>query len=114
MEHHMHLHEKPFERVRTGRQTLETRLFDEKRQMLNLGDTIVFSKRGKPPETIDTEIVGLLRYRTFRELIEDIPPTLYGYPSDFNKDVAAGLMRTYYPEEDERKYGVLGIKIKLI
>ena len=114
MQHHLHLHEEPFERVRTGRQTIEMRLFDEKRQMFDLGDAIIFSKRDHPTETIETEIVGLLRYRTFRELIQDIPPTLYGYPPDFNKDVAAELMRTYYSEEDELRSGVIGIKIKLI
>ncbi|MBI4152207.1 hypothetical protein HY495_00720 [Candidatus Woesearchaeota archaeon] len=114
MQHHLHLQEKPFERIKTGRQTIEMRLFDEKRSKLDLGDHIQFSKRDNLSERIQVEVIGLLRYRTFRELIQDIPPTLYGYPLDFNKDIAAELMRTYYSEEDEQKYGVLGIKIKLI
>lgn len=36
----MRLHKEPFELIKNGSKTIELRLYDEKRQMINLGDTI--------------------------------------------------------------------------
>ena len=42
--HEMKLNAKAFVDVKTGRQKYETRLFDEKRRKISVGDTIIFSK----------------------------------------------------------------------
>lgn len=44
MEHFMRLHEEPFELIKFGKKIIEIRLNDEKRQKVNIGDTITFSK----------------------------------------------------------------------
>ena len=44
MKHRMKLNKDPFDRVRSGRKKIEIRLFDEKRQNLNIGDIICFSR----------------------------------------------------------------------
>ena len=43
MIHNMKLNEKPFNNIKNGTKTVEYRLFDEKRKLLNVGDNIVFS-----------------------------------------------------------------------
>ncbi len=44
MQHSMKLLPAPFEKIESGQKTIEIRLFDEKRQELQIGDTIEFSK----------------------------------------------------------------------
>ena len=40
----MKLHEAPFELIKNRIKTIELRLYDEKRQMISVGDFIVFTK----------------------------------------------------------------------
>jgi len=44
MEHSMKLFEIAYGRILSGKKTIEIRLFDEKRQKLNLGEIIEFCK----------------------------------------------------------------------
>ena len=39
----MKLYESPFEKIKSGRKTIELRLYDEKRQKVEEGDTITFT-----------------------------------------------------------------------
>ncbi len=110
----MKLNESPFERIKSGRKIIEIRLFDEKRQKLKVGDTIQFSKLLKLKEKISVEIIGLLRYKTFSELVADFPITYFGYADNFNKEDFVNSIYTIYSKEEEKRYGVLGIKIRLI
>lgn len=43
--HKMRLHPGPFEKIRVGTQVIESRLNDEKRQEIRVGDHIVFMLR---------------------------------------------------------------------
>lgn len=43
MLHKMKLQEDPFERIKNGTKTVEFRLYDEKRQTIQIGDEIEFS-----------------------------------------------------------------------
>lgn len=56
MIHYMKLYDAPFRRIVTGEQRLESRLFDEKRRKLAIGDTIVFTNVDAPDKTITTHI----------------------------------------------------------
>lgn len=42
MKHQFKLNNFPFEKIANGTKTIELRLYDEKRQKLNVGDEIVF------------------------------------------------------------------------
>ena len=46
----MKLNTEPFERIKSGRKKLELRLFDEKRQRLDIGDIIIFSRLPDMPQ----------------------------------------------------------------
>ena len=40
MRHEMRLHDVPFKKIQAGTKTIEMRLYDEKRQMIQVGDEI--------------------------------------------------------------------------
>jgi ASC-1-like (ASCH) protein len=111
MTHILRLDEKYFEAIAVGTKTIECRLFDEKRQRIDLGDTIKFVLRDDPERVCDTSVVGLLRYSAFADLLKGREPECFGGIS--SEQILAEL-RTYYSEDEERKLGVLGIEIRRI
>ena len=118
MLHSMNLNASPFERIKSGKKIIEIRLFDEKRQLLNLGDIINFSRLPDSEEltvqVLTVKVTGLLHYQTFVDLVNDLPMVYFGYPEDSDRDSFIKSIYNIYTSEQEEKYGVLGIKIKLI
>ena len=114
MEHQMKLYESPFDRIKSGKKRIEIRLFDEKRQSLNLGDIITFSKLPDIDDSLSVEVIGLLRYGTFQDLVDDFPMSYFGYTDDHDKGAFVESVYQIYSKEDEQKHGVLGIRIKLV
>ena len=110
----MKLNESPYERIKLGKKKIELRLYDEKRRKLNLGDIIIFSKLPNLIDSQQAKIIGLLRYNSFKELIEDFSLSYFGYPNNYDKDKFIEKMYEIYSPEKEKKYGVLGIKLELI
>ena len=45
MKHEMRLHDTPFKMIQAGTKTIELRLYDEKRQQIQVGDEIEFHSR---------------------------------------------------------------------
>ena len=113
MLHQMKLQQEPFNRIKNGIKILELRLYDEKRKEIKIGDIIEFSKLPELIEKVSVRITGLLIYKTFAELIEDMPAKYLGY-AESDKEYLKTSMYEIYTKEDEGKYGVLGIRIKLV
>ena len=67
--HEMNLQPKYFDFIKGGTKRIELRLYDEKRQSIQLGDIIEFAK--SDDEKFKAEVVGLLRYNSFADLFED-------------------------------------------
>ncbi len=108
--HHMKLHPAPFDRIKCGQKTIELRLFDEKRQQIKAGDTIVFTNTSTG-ETLTATVVKLHRFRSFAELYKALPLLQCGYTAE---DVATAQptdMEQYYSAQEQKKYGVVGIEI---
>lgn len=111
MKHEMRLNNGPFELIKNGTKTVELRLNDEKRSLLNVGDIIEFENR-KTKEKIKTEIINLHKYNSFEELYKHFDKISMGYRED---EIASPKdMEMYYPKEEQEKYGVVGIEINLI
>lgn len=106
----MKLAKAPYDKIASGKKVIESRLFDEKRQQIAIGDQIVFSENDKPENSVTTEVKGLLRYQTFKELFADHDPSLFGEDS---RDFLLTQIKQFYFDEDEQKYGVVGIRIQL-
>lgn len=108
--HELKLATEPFNAIQSGRKTIECRLYDEKRQAIKLGDELVFTNREDPAQTIRVKVAGLLRYTSFTDLFGSAAPEAFGGESE------EGLLeqiRHFYPESEEKRYGVLGIVITL-
>ena len=101
----MKLNESPFERIKNGTKTIEFRLFDEKRQKIKVGDQIEFSKLPDLQEKLLVDVSKLYRENTFEELFKK----LYDDEKEIERKVEA--MHQYYSQDEEKKYGVIGIKI---
>lgn len=109
--HNMNLNEEPFTRIKSGTKTIELRLNDEKRQLLQVKDLIEFINR-ETLETIAVEIIGLYKYSNFEELYKHFDKIAMGYDKD---DIANPMdMEKYYSKEEQDKYGVIGIEIRVI
>ena len=65
MKHILKLQPKYFDYINDGTKRKELRLYDEKRQKINIGDIIVFQKEPELDITMNVRVVGLLRYNTF-------------------------------------------------
>ena len=107
MLHQMKLNESPFERIKNGTKTVEFRLYDEKRQQIKIGDQIEFSKLPDLQEKILVDVINLYREDTFEKLFRK----LYNDEEEILRKTQA--MYKFYSPENETKYGVLGIEIKL-
>ena len=113
MIHSMKLYASPFNKISSSKKTVELRLYDEKRRNINIGDRIVFSNSDEEDKKIAVTVKALYRYASFKELFEEIPIEKCGNSSDMTIDEVVEGLRTYYSEEEEKQYGVLGIKIEI-
>lgn len=97
--------------LRTGLSEIELRLYDEKRRSIQLGDIIEFEK--SDDEKFKAEVVGLLRYNSFADLFEDFDISILADISMTKQELLEALGK-FYSEEKQAKFGVIGIRIKLI
>lgn len=108
MLHQMKLNEDPFERIKNGTKIIEFRLYDEKRRKVKIGDKIEFSKLPDLQEKILVDVLDLYTEPSFEELFEKL------YEDKELAKQKANAMYEIYSPENEKKYGVVGIKIKLV
>jgi len=111
MIHELRLHNEPFELIKNGSKTIELRLYDEKRKLIKEDDIIEFTNR-VTGEKLRTKVIQLHLYDTFEELYNNFDNVSLGYKENGVKDPKD--MEVYYSKEEQCKYGVVGIEIKLI
>ena len=108
--HQLKLATEPFNAIISGNKTIESRLYDTKRQKIQIGDRIIFTNRDNSKQTIATEVVGLLRYATFRDLFSHNNPRKFGGD---NVEWLENQISEFYSVEDQKIYGVIGIEFKV-
>ncbi len=108
MLHKMKLTERPFEAIKNGTKTIEFRLYDEKRKQIKIGDKIEFSKLPEQQEKILVQVLELYKEKTFENLFKKICTD----KEEIKRKTEE--MYKYYSPENEKEYGVIGIKIALI
>lgn len=114
MKHNMKLNPSPFEMIKSGKKTIELRLNDEKRRRLKIGDEIEFENTDDSTQVIKTKVLNLYRFCSFDELYKSLPLLKCGYTSDDVSTAHPSDMDCYYSDEQQKKYGVVGIEIELI
>ena len=114
MTHQMKLFKEPFFRIKEKKKIIEVRLFDEKRQKISIGDEIEFSLIDSPEEKIMVKVVGLSKFKFFKDLYSSFHYSLFGHPHGTLLDEQLKDIFECYSKEDEEKYGALGIHIELV
>lgn len=112
MLHEMKLHEDPFNSIKNGTKTIEMRMFDEKRKLIQVGDKIIFSLYSDNSRSIVVEVINLHKFNNFSELYSNFNKISLGYSKDEIADPKD--MEKYYSQEEQSKHGVLAIEINLI
>ena len=110
MLHKMKLQEDPFERLKNGTKTVEFRLYDEKRRTIQIGDEIEFSKLPELQEKLLVKVIDLYKEESFEKLFKKV---FVGEDKEKIIEKAKSMNRFYTPEQ-EKEYGVVGIKIEII
>ncbi len=108
--HRLQLATTPFDAIKSGRKTIESRLYDEKRQQIKLGDQIIFTNRENPEQQVSVRVVGLLRYRTFHDLFIHNNPAKFGGESVQWLEEQIG---EFYSLDDQFENGVVGIELEI-
>ena len=109
----MSLRNKPFNNIKSGTKTIELRLYDEKRQQIKIGDTIIFLKEPDLNESFKAKVTGLLRYNSFEDMFKDFDTSILSDKSMTKKDLI-NVLEQFYTKEKQKQYVVLGIRIELI
>ncbi len=112
-EHQMKLHASPFDMIKCGQKTIELRLYDEKRQQIKAGDVISFTNNSTQ-EKIEARVLKMHRFNSFSELYQTLPLLQCGYTPEDVKTANPSDMEQYYSYEEQEKYGVVGIELKVI
>lgn len=107
----MNLQPKYFDFIKDGTKRIELRLYDEKRSQIQLGDIIEFSKSEN--DKFKAEVIGLLRYDSFKDLFEDFDVSVLA-DSSMTKEELLNVLSEFYIPEKQAQYGVIGIRLKLI
>ena len=108
----MKLKPAPFEMIKNGQKTIELRLYDDKRQLINAGDEIVFTNT-VTNETLSVLVLKLHRFDSFEELYKSLPLLKCGYTSEMLAEASPADMEKYYSVEEQELYGVVGIELIL-
>ena len=112
MKHEMKLQPKYYNYILNGTKRIEIRLYDEKRQQINIGDTIKFLKEPDLKESFNAKVVGLLRYNSFEDMFKDYDISVLADKS-MTKEELINVLEEFYTKEKQEQYGVLGIRIEL-
>lgn len=106
----MKLRPNPFRRICSGEKTVEYRLHDEKRSLLNKGDYIRFTEIADEARTVLVEIIDIFTAPSFSALEQRLIEVGLLSRGAFSPTG----MREYYSAEDEEKYDVMGILIRVV
>ncbi len=101
----MGLQEEYLKAIAEGRKKVEGRLYDEKRQGIRPGDTIIFENR-LMCVVKDVRVYSSFREMLEREVLENVLPGVESIEEGIK------VYRRFYSEEKERKYGVAAIEVE--
>ena len=113
MTHYMNLASEPFEQISSGAKTIELRLYDEKRQTVSAGDTIIFTNLADNRQ-VSAKVLKLHIFDNFTELYNNLTLLKCGYTEQELDTASPDDMLAYYPKEKQDRYKAVGIEIELI
>lgn len=109
--HRLNVQEKYYNLLKSGRKTIELRLFDNKRKDIKIGDYIEFSNNSDANDKFTSQVINLHRADSFAELCQNIDCRKAGFSND---NELTDILEEFYSQERQKEFGVVGIEIKLI
>jgi ASC-1-like (ASCH) protein len=109
--HKLNLSSVPFNAIAFGTKTIESRLYDEKRQQIQLGDEIIFTNNDLPTQKVTVKVIGLLRYKSFHDLFSHNNAAKFGGES---VSWLNNQINEFYSKEAQNINGVIGIEFRLL
>lgn len=113
MKHEMKLRGIYFDKIKSGEKIYEIRLNDEKRQLIDVGDVVVFTKEPELKEELITEVKDLVYFDTFDDMVNTLPIEKIGF-ENMDKESIKKVYYQFYSKDAEQKYGVVAIKVKVL
>jgi ASC-1-like (ASCH) protein len=114
MNYKMKLNKSAFKGVANSKQRWETRLYDDKRKQIKVGDTINFYKLPELKESLSVKVVKIVTAKNFKELFNLFDTQEANWPANYSAKDCAESMKRFYTIDDQKKYGVVAFKIELI
>lgn len=112
MEHIMKLNSSVFEKVKSGEKIREYRLYDEKRKLVRIGDTIKFLKLPELKEEVVVDVVGIEIFENWENAYSKY------FDDDFKdryktlEDVVKDTYENYYSKKETEENGCCVFSIK--
>lgn len=102
-----------FTLISLGLKTVEGRKNKGRFKEMKIGDIVQWTNNDFAPRTVLTEITGKAKYRTFIEYLEaeGLDKCL---PSIKDLDTGLSVYYKYFTKEDEKEFGVIAIRLKLL
>ena len=115
MLHDLKLHGDNFDRMESGKKKREYRLYDEKRRLINIGDTIRFIRLPDADKYLYAEVINIEIFKNwydcYAKYFEEDFKERYKTVQDVVDDTYNG---GYYTKEDSDKYGCCCITLSRI
>lgn len=109
----MKLNQPYFDLIKEGKKRFELRLNDDKRQKINIGDSICFSESTGIQKML-TVVKNKYTYADFETLFGELGTVQTGFGKILDINLAAKSMGEFYSESDIKKYGVVAIEVEPI
>lgn len=108
----MKLQKEYYDYIKDGTKRIEIRLNDEKRSKIKINDIIRFHLIDNENEFIKVKVIGLLKYNSIIDLINDHDMRLLTR-NDMKDDELIHIFNDIYSIDKQQMYGVLGIRFEL-
>ena len=113
MNHKLGLQEVYYRLVKSGIKIYEGRLNDEKRKLMNVGDTIEFLKDPDRVDSFQAIIVNRYEFSSFNEMVDKLELKKLGFIKESKEEIIK-VYHQFYSSEDESKYGVVVFEVKVL
>ncbi len=107
----MSLRHEYYEMLTSGDKDVELRLYDEKRQKMHNGDTVLIYDAQNRADYIRCKIVRLHIAKSFADLTKKISISRTGFSS---LGALTSAVSQFYNPDQESKYGIVGIELEIV
>ena len=109
----MKLQPEHFDKIKSGEKIFEIRLNDEKRQLINIGDIVIFKKEPDLYEGVVCKILEKRFFTSFAQMAQVMSLKDLGFAGK-NAEQVERKLHTYYSKKDEEAYGIVVFKLQVI